>query len=119
MRIIITACLVLITAWLPSALAVDIPVLLDQPGVMDAIRRDDLARYNHIQAVLDLAEEAGCGQGLSDALKKLGASGASCTGYSMSDPPRTRLLFELAGTRYSTGFTPRSHQVGQHKRNAD
>jgi hypothetical protein len=86
------------------------PVMLDSAEVRAAIKRADPATYERLAAVALLAAETGCGKNLAGVLQtRYGVKSARCADFLMSQPPRTRLVFELDGTRYSISLTPGAH----------
>ena len=93
-------------------------VMLDRPGVMSAIAKDDRPRYDRLIAILEAAREIGCVEDLAPTLKeRFRVGGAQCTGYFATEPPKTRFVFTVEGTRYSTILLPKAHVSG--RRNAD
>ena len=101
-----------------SASSAPPPVMLDSAEAREAIKRADPERYERLAAVALLAAETGCGKDLAGVLQtRYGVKSARCADFLMSQPPRTRLVFEMDGTRYSISLTPAAH-VGK-RPNAD
>jgi hypothetical protein len=77
MRRIVTISAVFIASSAPVANAVDYPLMLDQPGVLEAIQKHDLARHEKLVGVLAAAHEAGCAADLAKLLEaRFGACGS-------------------------------------------
>jgi hypothetical protein len=86
------------------------PVMLDSAEVRAAIKGADPEKYERLAAVAMSAAETGCGKNLAGVLQtRHGVKSARCADFLMSQPPRTRLVFELDGTRYSISLTPAAH----------
>jgi hypothetical protein len=118
MRRIVTISAVFIASSAPVANAVDYPLMLDQPGVLEAIQKNDPARHEKLVGVLAAAQEAGCAADLAKLLEaRFGVTSAKCTGYALAtEPPKARFIFTLGDNRYSTILIPSS---GVNRRNAD
>ncbi len=99
----------------PFQNAVESPVMLDDPGVLEAIRKNDPERFRQLAAVLATAHDLGCGEKLRKVLEtRFGAVAASCAGYALAtEPPKARLIFRLGEKRYSTIFVPRNTSKGR------
>ena len=100
-----------------AAVAVDYPVMLDNPGTWEAIQKEDPAKHEQLVSILAAAEKYGCGADLPKELRaQFGVTGARCTGLPMmTEPQKARLTFKLGDTRYSTTWVPSRGQ----RRNAD
>lgn len=109
MRIVSLCFLVTVTAGSTLANAERL-VALDEPGRLQAIERTNPPRHKLLVAILDDAENLGCGANLRTTLKaKFGVASAYCTGSFMSDPPKGRLVFQFGDTRYSILQAPRNY----------
>jgi hypothetical protein len=95
--------------WLLSSYAADWPTMLDQPGIMESIRKLDPERAMRLSSIVSAAEALGCGGELSKQLtERFGVTGAKCDGLSYTtEPQKVRLLFTYEGSRYSNIITPR------------
>lgn len=85
------------------AAAAEGPVMLEQPGTLEAIRNSDPARYDQLIAIVSTAEKVGCGATLPSELSaRFGVAAAKCVGYAlMTEPQKGRLTFILDGKQYT------------------
>lgn len=91
-----------------TVIALDSPVMLDNPGTWEAIQKEDPVKHKQLVAILTAAEKYGCGADLPKELRaQFGVTGARCTGYPMmTEPQKAGLTFKLGDTQYSTTWVP-------------